>query len=170
MSGTPRDKMPVRQVSNRSRPPANTGRTATPARRTTNVNVPTRRDPFPYVMGGVIGALVIGLALAAILIATRSGGTSGTPNNGGAIPANTSVVSGGTAQPTTSSVEAVRMDLKDFKALYDDPAKRPLIIDVRTKEIYDQGHIKGSISFPEADVDARVNELPKDKLVVAYCQ
>lgn len=65
---------------------------------------------------------------------------------------------------------APRMPLTDFKKLYDDPAKRPLIIDVRAKEAFDAGHIEGAISFPEADVDIRVGELPKDKLVIAYCQ
>lgn len=63
-----------------------------------------------------------------------------------------------------------RISLHDFKALYDDPAKRPLILDVRTKDLYDAGHIKGAISFPEADVDTRVSELPKDRLIIAYCQ
>jgi rhodanese-related sulfurtransferase len=62
------------------------------------------------------------------------------------------------------------MALDEFKALYDDPAKRPLILDVRAKDAFDAGHITGAISFPESDVDARVAELPKDKLIVAYCQ
>ena len=38
------------------------------------------------------------------------------------------------------------------------------------EEAFDAGHITGAISFPESDVDARVAELPKDKLIVAYCQ
>ncbi|MDQ6694363.1 MAG: rhodanese-like domain-containing protein [Chloroflexota bacterium] len=83
-----------------------------------------------------------------------------------------------TAQPTAQATATTavaddtppRMTLADFKLLYDNPAKRPLIIDVRGKEFYDAGHIKGAISFPEADVDARVSELPKNKLIIAYCQ
>jgi hypothetical protein len=63
-----------------------------------------------------------------------------------------------------------RMPLADFKKLYDDLDHRPLIIDVRAAETYDAGHIAGAISFPESDVDARIAELPKDKLIVAYCQ
>jgi len=66
--------------------------------------------------------------------------------------------------------EPPRISLQEFKALYDDPAKRPIILDVRTLSAYRQGHIKGAISFPEADVDKRAGELPKDKLIVAYCQ
>jgi 3-mercaptopyruvate sulfurtransferase SseA len=98
------------------------------------------------------------------------GATGGSGTTGGA---NTSVPAANPTSPASQQTpgdEPPRIELKEFKALYDDPAKRPLIIDVRTKEIYDQGHIKGAISFPEAEVDARVSELPKDKLIVAYCQ
>jgi hypothetical protein len=66
--------------------------------------------------------------------------------------------------------EPPRISLQDFKALYDDSARRPLILDVRSSETYAEGHIEGAISFPEADVDARVGELPRDRLIVAYCQ
>jgi len=76
-----------------------------------------------------------------------------------------------TTIPTpTNSQEPPRIPLQDFKLLYDDPAKRPLILDVRSVETYRQGHIKGAISFPLSDADRRVNELPRDKLIVAYCQ
>lgn len=140
-------------------------------------SAPPRRDVFPYVMGAVIGALFVGLLGLAYLLGTSGrlpGGTAAIeqnpiqPANGG------SGGSGGSGsrpiQPTAAGGEPPRMPLNEFKALYDDPAKRPLIIDVRAKDAYDQGHIKGSISFPEADADTRVAELPKDKLVVAYCQ
>ena len=71
---------------------------------------------------------------------------------------------------TDAGGQVVLMPLDEFKNLYDDPVKRPMIIDVRSKEAYDAGHIEGAISFPEADVDTRVGELPKDRLIVAYCQ
>jgi len=75
------------------------------------------------------------------------------------------------ATPTPdTSLEPPRISLEDFKALYDDPAKRPFIIDARDDFFYQEGHIKGAISFPLADVDDRASELPKDKLIVAYCQ
>jgi peroxiredoxin len=74
------------------------------------------------------------------------------------------------AQPTPTGPP--RISLADFKAHYDDPAQRAkmLIIDVRAKESYDAGHIKGAESWPESDIDARVVKLPRDKLIVAYCQ
>jgi hypothetical protein len=77
-----------------------------------------------------------------------------------------------TSKPTVVARDETppRMSLDDFKALYDDPAKRPIIIDVRAKSQYEEGHIAGAISIPESELDARVAELPKDKLVIAYCQ
>jgi|GEM_PF-5305528 len=165
MSRPPKEQAPVRQVSNR-RPQANPARSAPPQRRNTYANVPPKRDPFPYVMGGLIGALVVGLMLAVFLLANN--------NNRGTAPVSQGTTNnppGGQTAPTTApATEATRMSIDEFKALYDDPAKRPVILDVRTKQIYDEGHIKGSLSFPEADVDTRVGELPKDKLIVAYCQ
>jgi hypothetical protein len=76
------------------------------------------------------------------------------------------------ASPTTVEGNGTppRMALDEFKALYDDPAKRPLILDVRSKELYAQGHIPGAVSFPESEMDARVGELPRDRLIIAYCQ
>ncbi len=75
--------------------------------------------------------------------------------------------------PTATAItsqEPPRISLQDFKALYDVPAKRPLILDARSSFAYEEGHIKGAISFPLSDVDSRVKELPKDKFIVAYCQ
>jgi 3-mercaptopyruvate sulfurtransferase SseA len=112
-------------------------------------------------MGGIIGMLVVGLMLVVFLLVTNRNNT--TP------PV---VQSSGTPLATApaSANDPPRMSLADFKALYDDPAKRPMIIDVRAEASFQEGHIAGAVSFPEADVDTRVNEIPKDKLVVAYCQ
>jgi len=112
-------------------------------------------------MGGIIGALVVGLVLVIVLLLTNN--KSNTPT--------LAVQPSGTPLATAAAgSDPPRMPLDQFKALYDDPAKRPMIIDVRAAASFDEGHIAGAISFPEADVDIRVNELPKDKLVVAYCQ
>ena len=149
------------------------GSTAPSTRRYAVAQRPPRRDYFPYVMGGLIGALVVGLMAVAYLLGTsgRPAGptSSGQGGQGGqglpTAPAAAAGVQGGQA-----ASEPPRISMAEFKALYDDPAKRPMIIDVRTKQAYDEGHIKGAVSFPEADADARFAELPKDTLVVAYCQ
>lgn len=41
--------------------------------------------------------------------------------------------------------------------------------DVRTKEQYEQGRIKGAIFMPTDELSNRLSELPKDKLIVFYC-
>ncbi len=145
---------------------------------------PARRDPFPYVMGGVIGALVVGLMLVVFLISSNGGNTSNggvNPPAGGAgvttLPnaaqSNPTVGAVGTVLNSATSVNAiepVRMPITDFMKLYNDPAKRPLIVDVRSKAAFDEGHIAGSVSIPDAEAVSRLSEFPKDKLVIAYCQ
>lgn len=172
MSQPPRNKQPVRPVSTR---PAGSPRSSStgsgraippPPRRTTGErprNVQPQRDPFPYIMGGIIGAMIVGLGLVIWLLMQQNN------NNPGTVAA--AVTPGvNTGATIMSEQTAPRMPIDEFKALYDDPAKRPVILDVRAKQTYDEGHIVGAISFPEADVDARIAELPKDKLIIAYCQ
>lgn len=44
------------------------------------------------------------------------------------------------------------------------------VLDVRPREEYAAGHLPGAISVPVADLPARLDELPKDREVVAYCR
>ena len=46
--------------------------------------------------------------------------------------------------------------------------KKPLMIDVRSREEYEAGHIKAAISIPLNKITLRLDEIPKDKLVVFY--
>lgn len=139
-----------------------------------------RNDPFPYVMGGIIGALVVGLALVVYLLLNNqgNGGSNNTANNSNNVSNNvpvaqaTSVTEAEVVDPNAAptSEPPPRMPMEEFKALYDDPARRPLIVDVRAAEAFQQGHIQGAVNIPEAELASRVAEFPKDKLVVAYCQ
>src|SRR5215831_5948127 len=43
------------------------------------------------------------------------------------------------------------------------------IIDTRAESAYKQEHIKGSISMPTGTVLDHLNDLPKNKLIAAYC-
>ena len=58
---------------------------------------------------------------------------------------------------TTKEVETM---LKDGTAI---------IVDVRSKAMYDAGHIRGAKLLPVTELDKRANELPKDKMIVTYC-
>jgi 3-mercaptopyruvate sulfurtransferase SseA len=44
-----------------------------------------------------------------------------------------------------------------------------VVYDTRPKGAYDAEHIKGALSMPSAEVDARAGELPKGKTLVFYC-
>jgi hypothetical protein len=129
---------------------------------------------FPILMGGLVGALVVGLMVLVYLLISNNNGNPTPPGTvSGTQP--TQAAPGGTDPGTTGGSTGAggdppRMTIDEFKALYDDPATRPIILDVRAKEAFDEGHIAGAISFPEADVATRVSELPKDKLILAYCQ
>ena len=59
----------------------------------------------------------------------------------------------------------------EAKALMDSESGY-IIIDARTQEEYDQGHIPGAILIPEYEIaDRAENELPdKDQLILVYCR
>jgi rhodanese-related sulfurtransferase len=44
------------------------------------------------------------------------------------------------------------------------------VLDVRPREEFDAAHIPGAISMPVAEIEARIDELPKRRAVVAYCR
>ena len=45
-----------------------------------------------------------------------------------------------------------------------------IVIDVRPPDEFAQAHLPFARSMPLADLRARVDELPKDKPIVAYCR
>ncbi len=44
------------------------------------------------------------------------------------------------------------------------------ILDVRTQEEYDEGHIMGATLIPLDELDRRLKELPQDKKILVYCR
>ena len=47
-----------------------------------------------------------------------------------------------------------------------------IILDVRTQEEYDEGHIPGAILIPNTEIEARAEEIltDKDQLILVYCR
>lgn len=47
-----------------------------------------------------------------------------------------------------------------------------VILDVRTQEEYDQGHIPGAIVIPDTEIRARAEEVltDKDQMILVYCR
>ena len=44
-----------------------------------------------------------------------------------------------------------------------------VVVDVRNKDAYDRGHIRGAKLLPLNEVGDRGKELPRDKTIVTYC-
>ncbi len=44
-----------------------------------------------------------------------------------------------------------------------------VIVDVRSRQEYEQEHIAGAISLPLEELSRRAAELPRDRLLVFYC-
>ena len=55
--------------------------------------------------------------------------------------------------------EAIKL-VKEKKAVY---------VDVRAKDQYDLGHIKGAISIPLGDILTRIREIPPKTFIITYC-
>ncbi|SRR6266516_3319339 len=44
-----------------------------------------------------------------------------------------------------------------------------IIVDVRGESSYEAGHVKGARLLPYSDLVARIDELPRDKMIITYC-
>ena len=44
-----------------------------------------------------------------------------------------------------------------------------IVIDVRSEAAFKEGHIKGARFIPFSEIAGKIDELPKDKLIVTYC-
>ena len=53
-----------------------------------------------------------------------------------------------------------------------DTQKGYIILDVRTQEEYDQGHIPGAILIPDTEIEERAEDVltDKDQLILVYCR
>lgn len=47
--------------------------------------------------------------------------------------------------------------------------KQAAVVDVRSREEFDAGHVQGARHIPLDELPTRVNELPRDRPVVTYC-
>ena len=46
---------------------------------------------------------------------------------------------------------------------------KAFLVDVRSQDAFDMGHIPGSKLIPAGEILNHVNELPRDKMIVTYC-
>jgi len=72
-----------------------------------------------------------------------------------------------TPPPSAPADNARRITADELHKLWE--KNDVLIIDTRAEAAYKQEHIKGSISMPTGTVLDHLSELPKNKLIAAYC-
>ena len=70
----------------------------------------------------------------------------------------------------TETAEVRFISPADAKALMG--SEDVVLLDVRTQEEYDAGHIEGAILMPYDEISQRTDELPadKDKTIIVYCR
>jgi hypothetical protein len=108
----------------------------------------------------VVVAIIIGVIMLRenqqSTVAALPGGVSGTAAT--ALPLSTNL-------PPSPGVPRASVDETRDKM----EGGEAVLVDVRSKASYDKAHAAGSISIPEAEVYARLDELPRDKEIVLYC-
>ena len=63
------------------------------------------------------------------------------------------------------------MDIVDKQALLKRVVSGDcIVLDVRPPEEYDAAHVAGAISMPLKELERRLDELPRDRQIVAYCR
>ncbi len=77
---------------------------------------------------------------------------------------------GACAQTSESGVRT-DLDVNEVSQLMQD-GKEIVLIDVRTPQEYEQGHLEGAelMNIYDADFESRMNELDKEKEYVVYCR
>lgn len=48
-------------------------------------------------------------------------------------------------------------------------AGKAVYVDVRSRDSYNAGHIKGALSIPESEILSRLKEIPPGRMIITYC-
>jgi hypothetical protein len=115
---------------------------------------------IPIIVGVVVVALVIG---AIAFLENGRGSSAAQPRDG--------LAQGNTAQAlNTSSIPYPDVPRVSLQETQDKLAQgQAVLVDVRSKTSYDKSHAEGAISIPEEEMEARKDELPRDKELILYC-
>ena len=64
---------------------------------------------------------------------------------------------------------AAELGPHNVKRLMDENQNLAVILDVRSQEGYQAGHIPGAVNVPFEELPERMKELPKNKDIITYC-
>ena len=117
-----------------------------------------RQEPslvIPIIVGVVVVAIVIG---ALVLAESGRSDSAAQPGQDTAQALNTQSI----PYPNVPRVSLEEAQDKASKG-------QAVLVDVRSKSSYDKSHAAGAISVPEAEMEIRKDELPRDKELILYC-
>ena len=109
--------------------------------------------------------LVTAMGLLAVLVACNS--QEGNRGSGNTAQKGPTPQTSQTIQPPQNLDSARRITAEELHKLWQ--KDEVLIVDTRNEPSFKQGHIRGSILIPANDFASRADELPKNKMIVAYC-
>jgi len=116
----------------------------------------------------VLFSLSAAIALAIVTLAacnsSESPGTKTSNGSRGNATVSLPTTTPGSIAPSDGVKRITTIELRDALA-----KGAAIVVDVRPADAYRQSHIKGSISIPQEQVQARLSELPRDKMIVTYC-
>jgi rhodanese-related sulfurtransferase len=77
-------------------------------------------------------------------------------------------VVGGRDSAMYSTIE--QLDPGQYQAEFLQQQTPHLLLDVRTPQEFNGGHIAGAVNIPLQSLPQRINELPQDRSIVLYCR
>ena len=80
---------------------------------------------------------------------------------------NNSNISNSSSSPEAYSDGVRRITPAELETLIKEG--KAYVVDVRSQDSFDMGHIPGSKLIPAGEILKHVNELPRDKTIVTYC-
>ena len=69
--------------------------------------------------------------------------------------------------PAVTADDVPRITVQELKAALDE-GRPVVVVDVRSREAFDEKHIEGAVPVPSAELEQRLAELPKSADIVLY--
>jgi hypothetical protein len=111
----------------------------------------------------IVGVVVVAIIIGAIIMRENQPGAAAADLSGLSVP----VVTTG-PRPTQAIPFPDVPRISVAETVDGMETGKVLLVDVRGGDAYDKGHAAGAVSIPENEVDARMDEIPRDVDVVFY--
>jgi phage shock protein E len=84
------------------------------------------------------------------------------------VAAGTATVAGDAAP--AAMPKAGRIKPQQYESAFVEAGNQHLLVDVRTPQEFNSGHIEGAVNIPLQELSQRASEIPQDEPVVLYCR